>query len=57
MTNIEIELKILGKNGEGVFKYNACEWGYLSPALRVLAIHNQCRDITSGLPFDIAGRV
>lgn len=47
---------VSGVNGEGSAMFDADEWDGMSPAARVIAIHNQRRDLTGGLPFDI-GRI
>lgn len=44
---------VSGVKGEGSAMFDVDEWNNMSPAARVLAIHNQRRDLTDGLPFEI----
>ena len=49
-------IKITAQNKEGVqctATFTKREWDGMFPVTRVLAIHEQCRDVLKGAPFDV----
>ena len=51
----QITIQIAGVKGEGPATFDAQTWECMGAAARVLAIHEQRRDLTNGQPFDVIG--
>jgi len=50
---MKISIEIRGQNGTGTATFLLTDWKAKSPVSRVLAIHEQRRDLTAGQPFDV----
>lgn len=48
-----IRVRIRGQHGEGFAVFDAAAWDRAAPISRVLAIHDDRRDLTGGEPFDV----
>jgi hypothetical protein len=46
-------VSIRGVNGEGEASFDYDAWNGMNAVSRVLAIHEQRRDVTGGKPFDV----
>jgi hypothetical protein len=49
----KVSITIRGQGGLGVTAIDAQAWAYMSPARRVLFLHERLRTITKGEPFDV----
>jgi len=54
---IEIYIRSLKHDAQGVARFPVEVWEALSPVGKVLAIHDQRRDVTLGKPFEITREV
>lgn len=48
-----VTITIRGQGGLGTTVIDAQAWAYMSPARRVLFLHERLRTITKGEPFDV----